>query len=264
MGGIRSWLEGQLGEGDPVPTHRTRLLSTLLAVNLFFFFKSNIFWFAGTPGEHLVEFLVAAITAAWLWRGWWREEDTYRRESTSESLRRQLAKLPNLGQVLDNRRLEDLSALEIFTLAKAIPTLGLHQARDIYRGVMEDLLEAAARESVHELMQVAGMEILDPDTLSGAQRERLEHIRLSSGVNPTEWETVQKGLGPESPRRLELLRTARLEPPEDPTRAPASLAEALDLLATDWALCSAVRPLCWCRATSRFPWGKARSSGRWA
>jgi hypothetical protein len=267
MGGVGRWLEGRLGEGDPVRrraivTHRTRLLATLLAVNLFFFFKSNIFWFAGMPGEHLVKFMVAAITAAWLWRGWGREEATYRRESTGESLRRQLARLPNLSQVLENRPLEDLSALEVFTLARAIPTLGLHQARDIYRSVMEDLLrkgrisraesllqlqelrqslkledqdhhmvvrqlsereprlleidglqrqredlrEAAARESVHELMQVAGMEALDPDTLTGAQRERLEQIRLNSGVNPTEWDTLLKGLGPESPRQLELLR----------------------------------------------------------
>ncbi len=340
---VRSWLEGRLGEGDPVrrraiATHQTRLLATLLAVNLFFFFKSNVFWFAGKSGERLVEFMVAAITAAWLWRGWWREEATYRRESTSESLRRQLAQLPNLSQVLDNRRLEDLSALEIFTLAKAIPTLGLHQARDIYRGVMEDLLrkgrisraesllqlqelrqrlklevqdhhtvvrqlsereprlleidglqrqredlrKEAARESALDLMQVAGMEVLEPETLSGAQKERLDQIRLSSGVNPTEWETVLKGLGPESPRQQELLRqrwrhlsrgrelqdllerqavidllfrplaraldlrnqslaeeleprlrTARLESSEVATRAPARLAEALDLLWND-------------------------------
>jgi hypothetical protein len=266
MAGVGRWLEGRLGEGDPVRrraivTHRTRLLATLLAVNLFFFFKSNIFWFAGMPGEHLVEFFVAAITAAWLWRGWGREEATYRRESTGESLRRQLARLPDLSQVLENRPLKDLSALEVFTLARAIPTLGLHKARDIYRSVMDDLLrkgrisraesllqlqelrqslkledqdhhtvvrqlaereprllaidglqrqredlrEEAARESVNELMQVAGMEVLDQDTLTDAQRERLEQIRLRSGVDPAEWDTLLKGLGPESPRRLELL-----------------------------------------------------------
>ncbi|MEA5413677.1 cyclic nucleotide-binding domain-containing protein [Synechococcus sp. BA-132 BA5] len=265
--GVRGWLEGRLGEGDPVrrraiATHRTRLLATVLAVNLFFFFKSNVFWFAGMPGERLIAFAVAAITAAWLWRGWWREEATYRRESTSESLRRQLARLPNLSQVLDNRRLEDLSALEIFTLAKAIPTLGLNQARDIYRGVMEDLLrkgrisraesllqlqelrqslkledqdhhavvrqlaereprlleidglqrqrqdlrEEVARESLQELMQVAGIEVLNPDTLSDSQRERLDQIRLSSGVNPAEWDSVLKVLGPDSPQLQERLR----------------------------------------------------------
>ena len=55
-----------------IATNRTRLLATVLAVNLFFFFKSNVFWFAGMPGERLVAFAVAAITAAWLWRGWWR------------------------------------------------------------------------------------------------------------------------------------------------------------------------------------------------
>lgn len=343
LGGVGRWLERRLGEGDPmrqraIASHRTRLLATVLAVNLFFFFKSNVFGFAGMVGERLVAFTVATITAAWLWRGWRREEDTYRRESTSESLRRQLAKLPNLSQVLDHRRLDDLSALEIFTLAKAIPTLGLHQARDIYRGVMEDLLrkgrisraesslqlqelrqslkledqdhhavvrqlsereprllqidglqrqrqdlrEEVARESLQELMQVAGMELLDPDTLSDPQRERLEQIRLSSGVNPEEWDRVLKGLGPESPRLQERLRqrwqqlnrarelqsllerlaltdpllrplaralkirhqclaedleprlhTVAMESPEDTTRAPASLEEALDLLWRD-------------------------------
>ncbi len=296
FGQVERRLEKRVGPGDPararaIATHHTRLLATMAAVNLFFFFKSNVFPFGGATGERLVEFTVAVITAAWLWRSWGREEATYRRESTSESLRRQLARLPDLDKVLEDRRLEDLSPLEIFTLAKAMPTLGLHRAREIYLGVMEDLLrkgrisraasllqlqelrqslhledqdhhsvvrrlaerephllevdglqrqredlrEEAARESVEELMQVAGMEVLQPEALSPAQRERLDQIRLSSGVDGPEWETVLRAVGPEGPRQQEQLRRRW----EQLRRARA----LQDLLAREAAADALLRPL---------------------
>ena len=43
-------------------------------------------------------------------RSWARDQSTYRRESTTDSLRRQLQQLPDLDAALDGRRLQDLSA----------------------------------------------------------------------------------------------------------------------------------------------------------
>ena len=65
--------------------------------------------------------LVLAISAIVLFRSWARDQSTYRRESTTDSLRRQLQQLPDLDAALDGRRLQDLSAQEVFTLAKALP-----------------------------------------------------------------------------------------------------------------------------------------------
>jgi hypothetical protein len=70
----------------------------------------------------------------------------------------------------------------------------------------ESLRMDAARESVEELMQMAGMEVLDPSALSAAQRERLEQIRLNSGVDAEQWDGVLQAAGPEGPRQRELLR----------------------------------------------------------
>jgi hypothetical protein len=76
----------------------------------------------------------------------------------------------------------------------------------------ESLRRDAAQESVEELMQVAGMEVLDPNALSAAQRERLEQIRLNSGVDAEQWDSVLQAAGPEGPRQQELLhhRTEQL------------------------------------------------------
>ncbi|MCP9927776.1 cyclic nucleotide-binding domain-containing protein [Cyanobium sp. CH-040] len=276
FGRLERLLERRLGSADPersrgIAIHRTRLIATLVALNLFFFFKSNVFPVAGIAGERTLQFFVAALTAVWLFRSWSRDEGLYRRESTSESLRRQLTKVPGLDQALEGRQLADLSPLEVFTLAKALPVMSLQRARDVYQGVLKDLLRTgristassmlqldelrrnlnleeqdhhavvrqlaeedqglltmdgldqqrhtlrqdAAREALHQLMSMAGLEVLQPEELSARQREQLEQVRKSSGLDDGEWSTVLGEFGPhgaqEQDRLLERWQQLRRE-----------------------------------------------------
>ncbi len=94
------------------------------------------------------------VSAIWLFRNWGRDQATYRRESTSESLRRQLRDLPELTGALDGRSLEELSPQEVFTLAKVLPAVGLQRSRDIYRGVVADMLSTGRLDRAASLLQL--------------------------------------------------------------------------------------------------------------
>ncbi|MEO1004201.1 MAG: cyclic nucleotide-binding domain-containing protein [Cyanobacteria bacterium J06638_7] len=257
FGWVTRFIERRAGTDDTdhsrrLAVHRTRLLATLVALNLFFFFKSNVVPGAGVAGERSLQFLVAALTSVWLFRSWHRDESLYRRESTSDSLRRQLMKLPGLDQALEGRQLGDLSPLEVFTLAKALPVMSLQRARNVYEGVMKDLLrtgrissassllqldelrrnlnleeqdhhavvrqltqddrdllttdglellrnnlrQEAAREAILQLMNLAGLEVLQPQELSEGQRAQLDQVRVNSGLDEGEWRSVLSEFGP--------------------------------------------------------------------
>lgn len=119
---------------------QTRLIATFLAVNILFWFVDPFQGLLGPHGAQLLRSLVLISTAIALHRSWQRDPATYRRESTSDSLRRQLAAMPGLDAALDGRSLEALTPGEVFTLVKAMPEVNRQQARQIYADVMADLL----------------------------------------------------------------------------------------------------------------------------
>lgn len=257
----------RLGQSDPREraVQHTRLLATFAAINIFFWFADPLQGLLGPHGGQLLRSLVLVASAIALFRSWGRDQATYRRESASESLRRQLRELPGLEAALDGRSLESLSPQEVFTLVKAMPALGRQQGRGLYRDVMaemlrtgrlerarallelqelrqtlqleeadhhavvrmlaqeqpellernglqrqvDDLRREAARETVAELLRLAGQDVLDSSTWPADLRERLERLRLDSGLE-------EKALAGD-PRAL---RTARGD------RAPAADAAA--------------------------------------
>ena len=69
-------------------------------------------------------------------------------------MRRQLKDLPELVAALDGRSLVELSPQEVFTLAKAMPAVGLQRSRDIYRKVVEDMLRTGRLERAASLLQL--------------------------------------------------------------------------------------------------------------
>ena len=248
--------------------HQTRLLATFCAVNTYFQFKGSPFGIGGSRGDALFIALVVGLSAVWLHRGWHRDRGLYERESTSTSLRRQLAKLGvQLQGLLAGRRLEDLSPGEVFVLAKALPVQAQSERRAVYRSVLDDLLHqgrldrrssllkleelrtslglspedhqsalevlsvedplldqlsaheltgldlrrSAAHEEIEDLLRLSGHTTLASDTLSRSARQRLERIRLESGLDSASWEELLAEYAPgasRGSRQLLQLRSA--------------------------------------------------------
>ncbi|MFM7453452.1 MAG: 4Fe-4S binding protein [Cyanobium sp.] len=108
---VERWLERRHSkagrrDGRERAIHQTRLLTTFLSVITYFQFKGSPFGIGGSRGDALFITLVVGLSAVWLHRGWHRDRGLYERESTSTSLRRQLAKLgARLEGLLAGRRL---------------------------------------------------------------------------------------------------------------------------------------------------------------
>ena len=141
-------------EAASLATSHTRLIATFTAVNTFFWYMDPSQGALGPHGGQLIRSLVLTVSAIWLYRSWGRDQATYRRESTSESLRRQLRDLPELAVALDGRSLKELSPQEVFTLAKALPAVGLQRSRDIYRRVAADMLSTGRLDRASSLLQL--------------------------------------------------------------------------------------------------------------
>ena len=157
------WLEGVLrrrGSREGLPAAgeravlRTRLLASFVAINLFFWFVDPLQGLLGPTGGQLVRSLVLLLTSLGLYRAWGRDPATYRRESTSDSLRRQLRDLPGLEPALDGRSLDALSPQEVFTLVKAMPAVGELQARRVYGEVLVDLLRSGRLDQAQSLLDL--------------------------------------------------------------------------------------------------------------
>ncbi|MCP9808177.1 cyclic nucleotide-binding domain-containing protein [Cyanobium sp. HWJ4-Hawea] len=164
---------------------RTRLLASFSGVNIFFWFVDPSQGAFGSDGGQLIRSVVLIATAIVLFRSWGRDQDTYRRESISESLRRQLQDLPELDQALDGRSLQELSPQEVVTLAKALPAVGQQKARLIYRGVIADLLRSGRLERASSLMQ-------------------LQDLRQALGLEDQDHHAALRVLADEHPQLLKL------------------------------------------------------------
>ena len=183
------WLESQMQkqyerlgrrEAKALATSRCRLIASFLAINSFFWFVDPSQGALGSNGGQVIRSLVLTVSAIWIFRGWQRDQATYRRESTSESLRKQLQDLPELQQALDGRSLEELSPQEVFTLAKALPAVGQQQARNIYRGVIADMLRSGRLERASSLLQLQDLR----QTLHLEDQDHHEAMRLLAEEEP--------------------------------------------------------------------------------
>jgi CRP-like cAMP-binding protein len=133
-----------------------RLLATFVAVNAFFGLSAPQRLPLAMAAMPAVRMLVLAASAAWLYRGLHRDQGHYARERISASLRQQLQRLvPDLARHLDGRRLDDLSADEVVTLAKVLPAqLGASRLA-VYRGVVADLLRSGRLTRAAALLQLS-------------------------------------------------------------------------------------------------------------
>ena len=206
---VFSAIEGRLQRGltrigypDPseLAISRTRLLATFLAVNSFFWFVDPTQGAMGPHGGQWIRSLVLTVSAIVLFRGWGRDQATYRRESASDSLRRQLKDLPGLEAALDGRQLDQLPAQEVFTLAKALPLALRSQMTTIYRGVVRDMLDTGRLDQASALVQLAELR----DALDLSTDDHLEVMRVLAEEEP-----ALQGLD-QRERQLEELRREAL------------------------------------------------------
>ncbi|MEB3354625.1 MAG: cyclic nucleotide-binding domain-containing protein [Cyanobacteriota bacterium] len=160
---LRAFREGQqrrlhprLAQGAPQRADQiTRLLATFIAVNAFFGLSEPHLVPQAAAAMPAVRMLVLAVSAVWLYRGLRRNQGHYARERISASLRLQLQKLvPDLASHLDGRRVEDLGADEVVTLAKVLPAQWGASRLAVYRGVVADLLRSGRLTRAAALLQL--------------------------------------------------------------------------------------------------------------
>lgn len=191
-----SWLESGLRQAlssdhsaeraRAMARSRTRLLATFLAVNLFFWYADPSLGAAEGKVGQLIRSLVLIASAIWLFRGWPRDADTYRRENTSASLRTQLRKrFPDLETHLDGRTLDELTPGEVFTLAKALPAQLAATNQSLYRDVLADLVRSGRLERATSAVQ-------------------LEELRLALGLEEADHHSALRELSLEEPQLLQL------------------------------------------------------------
>ena len=168
-------------DSDELAISRTRLLASFVAVNSFFWFVDPTQGAIGPHGGQWIRSLVLTVSAIVLFRGWGRDQASYRRESASDSLRRQLKDLPGLEPALDGRQLDQLPAQEVFTLAKALPLALRSQMTTIYRGVVRDMLETGRLDQASALLQLAELR----DALDLSTDDHLEAMRVLAEEEPS-------------------------------------------------------------------------------
>ncbi len=183
--GLERWLrkgyERQgVGEARERAIQHSRLIASFTAVNSFFWFVDPLQGSLGPQGGQLLRSVVLMASTIALFRSWGRDQATYRRESASESLRRQLRGLPGLEAALDGRTLEALSPQEVFTLVKAMPALGRQQSRWIYRDVMAEMLQSDRLERARALLELAELR----DTLKLEEADHHAVVRLLAQEHP--------------------------------------------------------------------------------
>lgn len=157
-----------------------RLLATFLALNLFFWFVDPLQGLLGPAAGQVLRSVVLVASAIALFRSWGRDQATYRRESTSESLRRQLRDMPGLDAALDGRSLEALPPQEVFTLVKALPAMGRQQSRGVYREVMAEMLRSGRLDRASDVLELQELR----QTLKLDQTDHHAVVRLLASEQP--------------------------------------------------------------------------------
>ena len=145
--------------GPEQALHHVFSVITFLAFNLFFIYggRPEINRLPA-PMQFLFQAIVVLVSTLWLLQTWERSPQQYMRESLADKLRRQLKKLPlDLSHFLEGRPVEQLKPDEVYVLAKALPGAAQHNRVQIYKGVLQEAMQAGhidSASSLHLLQQL--------------------------------------------------------------------------------------------------------------
>jgi hypothetical protein len=141
------------------PLSKSRLRHHMLTVCAFLTFYL-FYVFAGRPNIllmppwaiKLIDALIVFVPVVWVARSLARDADIYRRERSARSLRDQLVRMGfHSEEVLEGRPIDQLSADEIYVLAKTLPNFTVAQKREAYRAILTEALESGHTKSAESL-----------------------------------------------------------------------------------------------------------------
>lgn len=123
--------------------HRIFTFCTFFIFNFFFVFAARS-WISllPLPVQYIFDALIVILSSFWLVQTWGRNSQTYTREGLSTRLRKQLAKLNlNISQYLEGQSPEDLTADQVYVLAKVLPGFTREKRQEAYKGVLKESLQ---------------------------------------------------------------------------------------------------------------------------
>ncbi|GGA28995.1 hypothetical protein CYANOKiyG1_45350 [Okeania sp. KiyG1] len=159
---------------DPlIIRHRMFTLCTFFIFNFFFVFGGhNFIQLLPSPLPGLFTILMAVCSSLWLYRTWPRTPSLYQRESLASRLRKQLKKLNlDCAKFLEGRTIDDLSADEVYVLAKVLPDFSQEKRLQTYKAMLRDAIDegyvnpADTLESFKQMRQELGISDGDHDTI---------------------------------------------------------------------------------------------------
>jgi hypothetical protein len=133
--------------------HRMFTISGFLSITVFYWYsgRSNLSLLP-TPAVRAVDLAIAAVTVTWLITSLSRDADIYLRERLGKTLRQQLVRMGFRSEdLLEGRPIEQLSADEVYVLAKTLPNFSAAQKREAYRHILVDALETGQTHSSNSL-----------------------------------------------------------------------------------------------------------------
>jgi hypothetical protein len=184
--------------GKPLP--KTRLRHRMLTVTGFLSF-TVFYFFGGRPnillmppwGVKAIDLALAIVSITWFIRSLGREADIYRRESLARTLRQQLARLGFRSEdSLEGRPLEQLSADEVYVLAKTLPNFTQAQKREAYRGILVEALQTGQTKSSESL-------------------KTLRDVREQLGLSDSDHAAIAAAIGVEDPKLFDMDAARSLE-----------------------------------------------------
>src|SRR5271165_56885 len=167
--------------------HRMLTICAFLSINLFYVFggRPNILLMPPLAIK-AVNFIIAAVTITWLIRSLARDADMYLREHLGKTLRQQLIRMGFRSEdVLEGRSIEQLTAEEVYVLAKTLPNFSSAQKREAYRGILVDALETGQTRSSNSL-------------------QMLRDVREQLGLSDADHTAIAEAVGIQDPTLLDM------------------------------------------------------------